>query len=74
MNKYERLREKFKNREKIIGTTMTILKSPIILQQMNRDELDFVLFDCEHGVFDIQNSAELFLTCRLLGLPVFFRA
>lgn len=74
MNKYERLAEKFNNREKIIGTTMIILKSPIILQQMNRPDLDFVLLDCEHGVFDTQNSAELFLICRLLGLPVFFRA
>lgn len=74
MNKYTRLAEKLQKREKVIGTTMAIFKSPIILEQMNREELDFVLFDGEHGVFDIQNSVELFQVCRLMGLPVFLRA
>jgi len=74
MNKYERLAEKFKNREKIIGTTMIIFKNPIILECMNREELDFVLFDTEHGVFDTQNVVELLQVCRLMGLPAFVRA
>ena len=71
MNKYERLAEKLKNREKVIGTTMIIFKSPIILEQMNCDELDYVLFDAEHGVFDTQNVVELLQVCRLMGLPAF---
>ena len=66
MNKYERLAEKFKNREKIIGTTMIIFKNPIILECMNCDELDYVLFDAEHGVFDTQNTVELLQVCRLM--------
>ncbi len=74
MNKYERLASKFQNREKIIGTTMIIFKNPIILEQMNCDELDFVLFDAEHGVFDTQNTVELLQVCRLMGLPAFLRA
>ena len=74
MNKYERLAEKFKNREKIIGTTMIIFKNPIILECMNREELDYVLFDTEHGVFDTQNVVELLQVCRLMGLPAFVRA
>lgn len=74
MNKYLRLAEKFKNREKIIGTTMIIFKNPIILELMNREELDYVLFDTEHGVFDTQNTVELLQVCRLMGLPAFVRA
>ncbi|MBQ8526648.1 MAG: hypothetical protein IJ460_08040 [Clostridia bacterium] len=74
MNKYTRLAEKFKNRDKIIGTTMVIFKNTIILEAMNRDELDFVLFDAEHGVFDTQNVVELLHVCRLMGLPAFVRA
>ena len=74
MDKYLRLAEKLKNREKIIGTTMIIFKSPIILEMMNSDELDFVLFDAEHGVFDTQNTVELLQVCRLMGLPAFIRA
>lgn len=74
MDKYLRLAEKLKNREKVIGTTMIIFKNPIILEEMNRDELDFVLFDAEHGVFDTQNVVELLQVCRLMGLPAFLRA
>ncbi len=74
MDKYLRLAKKLKNREKIIGTTMIIFKSPIILEMMNSDELDFVLFDAEHGVFDTQNTIELLQVCRLMGLPAFIRA
>ena len=74
MDKYTRLAEKLKNREKVIGTTMILLKNPIILGLMNREELDFVLFDAEHGVFDTQNVVELLHVCRLMGLPAFMRA
>ena len=45
MDKYLRLAEKLKNREKVIGTTMIIFKNSLILEEMNRPELDFVLFD-----------------------------
>lgn len=74
MDKYSRLADKLQNREKIIGTTMIILKSPILLENMNRDELDFVLFDAEHGLFDTQNVVPLLQVCRLIGLPTLVRA
>ncbi len=74
MNKYERLAEKFENREKILGTTMALLRSPLLLEQMNREELDFILFDAEHGVYDTQNVIQLLQVCRLMGLPAFLRA
>lgn len=74
MDKYTRLAEKFQNREKIIGTTMTVQTSTIILAGMNRDDLDYILFDGEHGIFDIQNVIPQLQICRLIGLPVFLRA
>ena len=74
MDKYNRLAQKLKNREKVIGTTMILFKNPLILEQMNRDTLDFILFDAEHGVFDTQNTVELLQVCRLMGLPAFVRA
>ena len=37
MNKYEILAEKLKNREKVIGTTMALIRSPFLLEKMNRD-------------------------------------
>ena len=74
MNKYINLAEKLEKREKVIGTTMTVQTSTIILEAMNRDDLDFVLFDCEHGIFDTQNVVSQLQICRLIGLPVFLRA
>ena len=74
MDKYIRLKEKFDNREKVIGTIMIMFKCPMILEAMTCDELDYVLFDAEHGVFDTQNTVELLHTCRLMGLPAFVRA
>lgn len=73
MNKYERLACKLENREKVIGTTMSLLNSPLLLEQMNREDLDFVLFDAEHGVFDTQNVIGLLQVSRLMGLPAFVR-
>lgn len=73
MNKYTRLAEKFSKCEKILGTTMTIFNSTVILEQMNRDSLDFVLFDAEHGIFDTQNTVGVLHACRLMGLPSFVR-
>jgi len=74
MNKYERLANKLQNREKVIGTTISMLNSPLLLEAMNREELDFVLFDAEHGVFDTQNVISLLQVGRLMGLPTFVRA
>ena len=73
MNKYTSLAEKFSNREKIIGTTMTLFNNTVILDAMNRDALDFVLFDAEHGVFDTQNTVGVLHACRLMQLPSFVR-
>lgn len=74
MNKYTRLAEKLKNKEKVIGTTMILQTSTILIEGMNREELDFILFDMEHGVFDTQNVIPYLQICRLLGLPAFVRA
>ncbi len=74
MDRYVALKEKFKNRDKIIGTTMSMLNNTLILEKMNIPDLDFVLFDAEHGVFDAQNVIPCLQICRLMGLPSFVRA
>ncbi len=73
MTRYEVLKEKFQKREKIIGTTMSMFNNTLILEKMNRPDLDFVLFDAEHGVFDAQNVIPALQVCRLMGLPSFVR-
>ena len=73
MSKYLKLAEKFENREKVIGTMMTTA-STLMLQALNRDDLDFILFDAEHGIFDTQNVVPMLQICRLIGLPSIVRA
>lgn len=73
MNRYETLKRKFQNSEPVIGTTMSRFNNTLILEKMNRPDLDFILFDAEHGVFDAQNVILSLQVCRLMGLPSFIR-
>ena len=73
MNRYESLKAKFNNCEKVLGTTMLMLNAPVILEKMAASDLDFILMDAEHGFFDTQNVIPMLHTCRLLGIPGFLR-
>ena len=73
MNKYMQLAKKFESCEKVVGTMMST-SSTLMLQALNRDELDFILFDAEHGIFDTQNVVPMLQICRLMGLPSIARA
>ena len=69
MNKYELLSKKFKNCEPIFGTQMTVTHSTIMLEKLYRDDLDFMLFDMEHGIYNTENLVPLLQVTRLMGLP-----
>ncbi|MBQ9116576.1 MAG: hypothetical protein IJY04_06090 [Clostridia bacterium] len=73
MNKFQGLKEKFEKREQILGTNVVLTASSPMLEVMNEDYLDFVLFDMEHGIFNNENLIPLLQTCRLIGLPSFVR-
>ena len=74
MNKYELLKEKFDKKKKIIGASMTIFNNMIILEKMaKREDVDFILYDTEHGIFDAQNLIPCLQTMRLLGVPSIVR-
>lgn len=69
MNRYERLDWKFKNCEPVFGTQMTVTCSTVILEKMDRPDLDFMLFDMEHGIYNPENVIHLLQVTRLMGLP-----
>lgn len=73
MDKYYGFAEKLKNREKTVGTTLSLLNAPLLIPQMNREDLDFIVFDLEHGVFDAQNAQQALNVCRLMGVPTIMR-
>ena len=74
MNKYLTLKNKFESKEKIVGTSMTMFNNTIILEKMaKREDVDFILYDTEHGIFDAQNLIPCLQTMRLLGVPSIVR-
>ena len=73
MNVYEKLKQKFAEREKILGTAMLFFDEPMLVEKMKRDDLDFLLFDMEHSRFDQANLLPHLYMCRLLGLPSIVR-
>lgn len=74
MTRYESLKEKLDQREKIVGTNiMLISSSPMIEIIAGEEYLDYVLFDMEHGVFNNENLIVPLQTCRLCGIPAFVR-
>lgn len=73
MNRYESLKQKFANREQIIGTTCQMVMDPMVINKMDRPDLDYILFDCEHGRYDAQNLVPILHECRMMGLPSIVR-
>lgn len=74
MNAYDTLKAKLQNRDKVVGTTVTMMNNPSLISRFRRPDLDFILFDAEHGRFDTQNAVDCLTVCRLIGLPSFVRA
>lgn len=52
---------------------MTMINSPLLIEKMNREDLDFILFDAEHGIFNNENLIPSLQVCRLIGLPSLVR-
>jgi 4-hydroxy-2-oxoheptanedioate aldolase len=73
MNNYAKLKEKFAERKPIKGTTITFFNEPMLVEKMRRDDLDFLLFDMEHGRFDTQLLIPHLHMCRLFGIPSIVR-
>ncbi|MCL2058314.1 MAG: aldolase/citrate lyase family protein [Oscillospiraceae bacterium] len=73
MDKYTKLKEKLINREKVCSTAFLFMDEPMMIGYMVRDELDFLIFDMEHGRFNTENLPINLHTCRLLGVPSIVR-
>ena len=73
MNRYEALKEKFEKQLPVCGTTCTIVMDPMIVNKMDHPNMDYILFDCEHGRYDAQNLVPILHECRMMGLPTIVR-
>ena len=74
MDRYHLLKQKFDTCSKVVGATFMSFNNSLILEHMaRREDLDYILFDAEHGVFDSINLIPCLQTLRLLGLPSLVR-
>ncbi len=67
------LKEKAKNGQKIAGTMCRVFRNPTAMLLAKHAGLDFLMFDCEHGAYDIETLHDMFLVGNAIGLPGFVR-
>ena len=73
MSSLSTLQEKLRKRELILGTGIQNCTFSGILEQYKSTDIDFVLFDCEHGTLNDVNIEAMLRVCRLLDLPSIVR-
>ena len=72
MNNIDRLNKKLRSRERIFGYTVYMPDTYVVNEYMP-EGVDYILFDCEHGPYDIDYYAPFFRECRQLGIPTITR-
>lgn len=73
MTRFENLVKKLDEREKIIGTTMSFMSSTLLVDAMDRPDIDFLLFDAEHGIYNSEDLIPYLHICRIKGIPSIVR-
>lgn len=73
MNRYDMLKEKFETGKAVRGLTMTLFEEPLLIPKMKRDDLDFLLFDGEHGRCNIEALVPALNMCRIMEIPSIVR-
>ena len=64
---------KLRQGKKIVGTMVRMVDHPGIVQIAKNAGLDYVLFDMEHGTYDVQAFANLANLAKSIGLGCFVR-
>ena len=67
------LREKIKNGDKIVGTLAQVVRNPALMMLAKNADLDFVMYDCEHGSFNFEALHDAMLMGKALGVGGFVR-
>jgi len=67
------VKEKFQAGEKAIGTLMRVIRNPSVALFAKNAGLDFMLFDCEHSNYTIENLNDIFMMCNAVGVEGFLR-
>jgi len=72
MDNLDRLNAKLRARERIFGYTVYMPDTYVIGEYMPAN-VDYILFDCEHGPYDIDHYSPFYRECRHRGIPTITR-
>ena len=67
------IKERIMSGQKVYGTMVRLQRNPAIAMIAREAGLDFLLYDCEHGSYTIENLHDLFVTGNAMGFPSFVR-
>ena len=73
MSKLNDLKNKLKNVEPTLGTTIGNVKFSGLAQKVAAFDFDFLVLDEEHGTLSAESSEEILRVCRLVDLPTIVR-
>ncbi|MCC8190098.1 MAG: hypothetical protein LIP77_05595, partial [Planctomycetes bacterium] len=68
-----KIKDDLRSGKSVIGTMITLVDSPDIIQICKVIGFDLVVIDCEHGYFDYKAIAAMIGMGKVIGLPVLVR-
>lgn len=67
------LKEKLNSGERVFGTMVRLQRNPAFCILAKDAGLDFVIFDCEHGIYSRETLHDMFQMARAIGLDALLR-
>ena len=59
--------------KKIVGTMVRMIRNSSVAQIASAADLDFIMFDMEHGTYSIETFADIAKVAKSIGLGIFVR-
>lgn len=73
MRKLRNIKKEMHEGKKLAGTFLRIERNPAVLNVAQEAGLDFVVFDGEHGAYNIETLHDIFCTATALDFPAIVR-
>ena len=67
------LKEKLKNGETVYGTMIRLQRNPAFCIVAKDAGMDFIMFDCEHGIYNLETLHDMFQMAHAAGLTAVLR-
>ena len=62
------VKERAMSGERVCGTMLRLVRSPAMMLIAKNAGLDFVMFDCEHGAYNMETLHDAYLVGNAIGI------